>query len=89
MNTRTFKLVIGGALLGLALFFIPFFLLKVAGFLIVLVLVAWLFKGRRYHERRMAWVDRIRSMSDEEYDAWRDGKNRCRNHKNVKKDENE
>ena len=90
MNTRIFKLIIGGALFGAALFFVPFFLLKVAGFFLVLMLVIWLFKGgRRHHERKLAWVDHIRSMSDEEYEAWKSHRGRCGHHRNVKKHENE
>ena len=88
MNTRTFKLIIGGALLGTAIYFVPFFILKVAAFFILLALVAWLFKGRRHHEQRLAFVDHLRNMSDEEYEEWKSRKGHCGHYSRHTKSEN-
>jgi len=73
MNKSILKPVIAGVLIGFGLFFIPFFILRVVLFLLIAGLVFRLFAGRRRHfggpfaERRLAFTDHIRHMSDEEY----------------------
>jgi uncharacterized membrane protein len=69
MNFRIFKVVLAGLLLGTALYFMPFFVLKVAVFMSVLFLFFGLFRGRhrRHHYFRWAMADRIRNMNEEEY----------------------
>lgn len=81
MNYHVIKPIVGGLILGSILFFFPFFIVKVFGFLLILGLIFWVVKGRRAHWRKFAFVhpDKIRSMSDEEYDAYKAnfGKSRC------------
>ena len=67
MDSRFLKLVVGGILLGTAIFFVPFFLLKIAGMFLIFGLVMWIFKGRRRSHHWGGYADRIRSMSEEEY----------------------
>lgn len=66
MSNQVIKLVLAGLLLGAALFWAPFLLLKVLVILLLLGLIFRLFRGRR-HYSHWAFADRIRSMSDEEY----------------------
>lgn len=73
MNRSIVKPVIAGILIGLGLFFIPFFIIRVALFFLVAALIVRLFigRGRRwgssFGERRLAFTDHIRNMSEEEY----------------------
>lgn len=83
MNTSIIKPVIAGLLIGTALFFIPFFVLRVAVFILIVGLIFRLFAGRRRHwnrnfmDRRMAFTDRIRNMSDEEYNQFKQSAQGC------------
>ena len=78
MNTRFLKLIVGGILLGAAIFFVPFFLLKVAGIFLIFGLVIWIFKGRRHSRHHWGgFADKIRSMSDEEYATFKARNHRC------------
>jgi hypothetical protein len=69
MDYLTIRRALGGVLLGAALFFMPFFVLKIFGFLVIGGLFFWLFRGKGYGHHRwvMTHPDHIRSMSDEEY----------------------
>ncbi len=72
MNRQILKPVLIGLLLGTGLYFMPFFLLRVALFILVAGLIFRLFFGRRrfgrgFSERRFQMADRIRNMSEEEY----------------------
>ncbi|MCC6289507.1 MAG: hypothetical protein IT249_16630 [Chitinophagaceae bacterium] len=77
MNRSILKPIVAGVLIGAALFFIPFFVLRVIAFFLIAGLVFRLFAGRRrrfgrnFSEQRFAFVDRIRNMSDEEYQAFK------------------
>lgn len=73
MNTRFLKLIVGGALLGAAIFFVPFFLLKIAVVFLLFGLFKWIFKGKGRSNRWAGFADRIRSMSDEEYADFKSG----------------
>ncbi len=73
MNHRILILIVGGALLGAAIFFIPFFLLKVGVILLMFGLFRWMFKGTGRSGRWAGFADRIRSMSDEEYANFKAG----------------
>lgn len=78
MNLRIIKPVAGGILLGVALFFVPFFVLRVATFLLILGIVLRLYVGRRrfgsrFMDRRIAFADHIRNMSEEEYSRFKAG----------------
>lgn len=67
------KPVVVGILLGTGLFFMPFFIFRVVLFFLLFGLVVRLFVGKRrrfggrFAERRFAFADRLRSMSEEEY----------------------
>ena len=88
MNTRFLKLVVGGILLGAAVFFVPFFLLKVASMFLVFGLLIWIFKGKRHSHRHWGgYVDKIRSMSDEEFKAFKTSDHRCGGWRNDLKTE--
>lgn len=81
MDRQMLKTIIVGSLFGALLFAAPFFVLKIAGFFLVFGLIFRLFKGRhrgRYW-RSSGWnyADKIRAMSDEEYDSF---KSNYRNH---------
>ena len=78
MNTRFLKLIVGGILLGAAVFFVPFFLLKLASIFLIFGIVMWIFKGRRHSHRGWGgFADKIRSMSDEEFAAFKTHDHRC------------
>ena len=83
-NEKLVKPILGGLILGAILFFFPFFAVKVVGFLLIVGTIVWLFKGRRSHWRKYAMVhpDKIRSMSDEEYEALKAdfGRSHCYHH---------
>lgn len=79
MNNQVIKTIIVGALLGAAIFAAPFFVLKVLAFFLIIGLFIRIFRGRRYYHRRgwkgpwgWAFADRIRSMSDKEYQEFKD-----------------
>ena len=78
MKQGIIKPVLAGILLGAALFFIPFFVLRVAVFLLIIGIVFSFFAGRRrfgrrFTEGRMAFADHIRNMSEEEYSRFKAG----------------
>lgn len=81
MNYTIIKPIVGGLILGSVLFFFPFFVLKILGFLLILGLIFWFFRGSRSHWRKYAMVhpDKIRSMSDEEYEDFKTnfGRSHC------------
>lgn len=72
MNRGIIKSVIGGTLIGAALFFAPFFVLKMMLFFFIIGgIFRMLFWRRMYHWGRphmyMAMADKVRNMSEEEY----------------------
>ena len=76
MNRNIVKPVVAGILIGAALFFIPFFVLRVAAFILIAGLIFRLFTGRRrfsgnFGNQRFAFADRIRNMSEEEYQSFK------------------
>ncbi|AQG81925.1 hypothetical protein [Spirosoma montaniterrae] len=86
------KSILAGLLLGAALFILPFFLLRVFLFFLLIGGLFRLIRGRRgfgprgfgYGRRGFAYggpfgfADRVRQMSDEEYTAFKErGWNRC------------
>ena len=79
MNRINLKLIIGGILLGTALYFVPFFVAKAMVFLLIFGTVGLLFKGRRrhYHQYYWAMADRIRGMSDEEFAQFKEERSNC------------
>lgn len=77
MNRQLIKTILGGVILGTALFFLPFFVLKV---LVIFLLFGLVFKffGRRKGYRGYrgpsgwAFADKIRGMNDDEYSAFKE-----------------
>lgn len=76
MNKSILKTIIAGALAGVALFFMPFFLLRVFGFFLIAGTFFRFFIGHGLRRgfgpgMRPAFADKIRSMSDEEYNQFK------------------
>ncbi|GAB4019009.1 hypothetical protein [Spirosoma koreense] len=81
MNNTLLRSILAGLLVGAALFIMPFFLLRLIVFLLIVSALFRLFGGGRF--RRGGWgrsrgfgympafADRIRQMSDDEYAAFR------------------
>ena len=73
MNRNILKPIIAGALIGAALFFIPFFVLRVVTVVLIVGLLFRLFgrrawgPGSRRQERFTRFADKVRNMTDEEY----------------------
>lgn len=73
MSTSIIKPIIAGIIIGAALFFMPFFVLRVAVVVLIVGLLFRLFGGRRFRRgyggRHMfpKFADKIRNMSDDEY----------------------
>jgi len=64
-------MIVGGALFGAAAYFMPFFLIKALLIILLLGTLFRLFGRRRHYSRYTAFADKIRSMSDEEYAAFK------------------
>ncbi len=73
MNLQVLKTIAVGALIGAALFWMPFFVLKVFVFFLILGFIFRFFRGRRHYYGRAGWgfADKIRQMSDEEYESFK------------------
>ncbi|WP_461043226.1 hypothetical protein [Spirosoma harenae] len=81
MNNNLLRSILAGALLGAALFIMPFFLLRVLVFFLIIGALFRLFGRRRYgrggwrpgrgYGYMPAFADRIRQMSDEEYSQFK------------------
>ena len=72
MNTHVLKTIAFGALMGATLFWAPFFILKILGFFLIAGFLFRMFRGRRYYgPAGWGYADKIREMSDEEYDSFK------------------
>ena len=72
MSNQVLKTILFGAVLGAVLFWIPFFAVKVLLFFMIFGLFFRFFKGRRYYgPSGWAYADKIRNMSDEEYENFK------------------
>lgn len=82
MNRQLIKTILGGALLGAALFYIPFFILKVLVIFLLFGMIFRLFGRHRGYRGPYGWAyaDKIRNMSDDEYTSFkaRMSHGRCR-----------
>ncbi len=76
MNNILLKSILAGLLLGVALFVMPFFLVRLVFFILIIGALVRLFGGGRFrrgwgrgygHGYTPAFADRIRQMSDAEY----------------------
>lgn len=69
------KPIIAGILIGAALFFMPFFFVRILLFFLVIGAIFRLFAGRRFRGYRRSFdshfTDNIRNMSDEEYSRFK------------------
>lgn len=81
MNNTLLRSILAGLLLGAALFIMPFFLIRLVVFLLIISILFRLFGGNRFRRggwgrdwgygRTPAFTDRIRQMSDEEYEQFK------------------
>ncbi|MFD2936450.1 hypothetical protein [Spirosoma flavum] len=80
MNNTLIKSILAGLLLGAALFVMPFFLVRLVLFFLLIGALFRLFGGGRFRQgwRRgrgyghmPAFADRIRQMSDDEYTVFK------------------
>ncbi len=79
MTTQIFKTVFAGILAGIALFMLPFFLLRAAIFFLLIGAIFRLLGGgrhRRFGRMNPAFANRFQHMSDEEKATF---KQRCGN----------
>ncbi len=73
MNRHILKPVLAGLLMGGALYFMPFFVVRVVLFVLIAGLLIRLFTRHRsgrfghYRAMRLQYADSIRNMSDKEY----------------------
>jgi len=83
MKRSVLKPILFGVLFGAAAFFAPFFLLKAVFFFLIIGAIWRLFWWRRgwhgYHYQ-MVMADKIRSMSEEEYNEMKKKFNDCNQH---------
>lgn len=85
MNRSIFKPIVFGVMFGAAAFFVPFFLVKVIFFFMIISFIFRMFwwTGRGHHMNyHMAYADKLRNMSEEEYAAFKSktGRGNCCNH---------
>jgi len=84
MKTNLIKPIIVGVLLGVAVFWIPFVVVRLFLLFIIIGFIFRLFMWRRWRGNggsRFAFADRIRGMSDEEYIAFKQNPGQyCREH---------
>jgi len=72
MTKSIFKAVLGGMLFGAAVYFMPFLILGIFIFFALFRLFAGYSMGKgRYGLHHIAWADKIRSMTDEEYSGFK------------------
>ncbi len=74
MTTQIFKTVFAGILAGIALFMLPFFLLRAAIFFLLIGAIFRLLGGgrhRRFGHMRHAYAHRFQHMSEEERTAYK------------------
>ncbi|WP_420150605.1 hypothetical protein [Spirosoma sp.] len=81
MNNTLVKSILAGLLIGAALFVMPFFLIRFVFFVLIISALFRLFGGGRFRRggwgpgwrygRDYAFTDRIRQMSDDEYNQFR------------------
>lgn len=69
MNKSILKTIAAGILLGAAAFYMPFFLIRTLLFILIIAALLRLFVRPRFGGRgfQVAFANKIRTMSDEEY----------------------
>ncbi len=81
MKHSIFKPIVGGLIIGTALFFAPFMLLKFIFWMIIIGgIMRLIFRRRHSHwggpRYSMVYADKVRNMSQEDYDAFKTKMNR-------------
>lgn len=80
MNNTLLRSILAGLLLGAALFIMPFFLIRLVFFVLIIGALLRLFGGSRFRRgwrqgpgygQMPAFADRIRQMSDDEYSQFK------------------
>lgn len=71
MTTQILKTVLAGMLAGLALFLLPFFLLRVVICFMIIGAIFRLMGWGRHNRMRKEWMERFSQMSEEERAAFR------------------
>ena len=71
MTTQILKTVLAGILAGVALFLLPFFLIRVVIFFMIIGAIFRLMGWGRHNRMRKEWMERYSHMSDEERAAFR------------------
>ena len=85
------KQIIAGLLIGAALFFMPFLIIRTLITILIIGLLFRFFTGRRFgrggfREHRFAFADKVRTMSVEEYETFKKTKeSNCSNRKDFSK----
>lgn len=73
MSNQIIKTIVFGVVLGAALFWVPFFALKVLVFFLLFGFFFRFFGRRRYYgPTGWAFADKIRNMSEEEYSSFKE-----------------
>ena|SRR6478735_1905610 len=85
MNRSILKPILFGVLFGAAAFFVPFLIVKMIVFFMIISLIFRVFwwGGRGHHMKyHFAYADKLRKMSEEEYAAFKNnaGRGNCCNH---------
>ena len=71
MTKEILKTVFAGILAGVALFMVPFFIIKVIIFFLLIKAIFRLLGGRsRWHGMRTAWAHKYKNMSEDERKAF-------------------
>ena len=70
MTKQILKTVLAGILAGVALFMIPFIIIKVLVFFLLIKAIFRLMGGRRYGRWRYAYAHKYQNMSEEERKAF-------------------
>ncbi len=81
MTKSIFKAIGKGIFIGAALFFAPRLLLAI--FLVIMIMRFFMHRRlgvSNFYGHRFAMADRIRSMSDDEYDQYKTSSNPCHHH---------
>jgi len=85
MTKSILKSVAGGILIGAAIFFMPRLIIGVIILMAIFRFMFWRRMGSAWHRtHRFAMADKIRTMTDEEYQKLKDeyGKGCCHNYNN-------
>jgi len=84
MKTQMIKLILGGALFGAGLFFLPFLMLKVFLFFMILGFFFKLFGGRHRYAKHWSKLEFVRSLSNEDFEKYKNshGHYNCGHHHN-------